>query len=250
MPFTPSATPTSDADREPPVAADGDPEGALLRTLSHDLRTPLAAILGLAATLEREDIQLDPGETHDIARRIGANARRLDRMVDDLVDLDGLRRGAAPPTLVETDIGALVSEVVATADWLEGHEVEAVTPSVRASVDRPMVERIVERLLENAVRHAPEASPIRILVERGEAHVTIAVDDHGPGVPPAERDRVFRATGGLDDAQPRRAAGMGVALALVAALAGLHGGGAWVQDAEGGGASFRVRLPLVASRSP
>ena len=91
-------------------------KNTFLQAVSHDLRTPLAAILGLAVTLERGDVDLEAEETHDLARRIAANARKLDRLVTDLLDLDRLARGIVEPKLLPTDVGALVRRVVAESE--------------------------------------------------------------------------------------------------------------------------------------
>lgn len=218
-------------------------KNTFLQAVSHDLRTPLAAILGLAVTLEREEVLLRPDEAKEMAARIAANARRLDRMVSDLLDLDRLSRGIVEPNLAPADVGALVSSLVAESELTAGREVHVQAPSVWAEVDAAKVERIVENLLANAVRHTPAGSRIWVRVEPGETDLVIAVEDEGPGVPPEERERIFEPFRQGPTA-PEHAPGVGVGLALVARFAELHGGRAWVQDRPGGGASFRVRLPL------
>jgi PAS domain S-box-containing protein len=218
-------------------------KNTFLQAVSHDLRTPLAAILGLAVTLEREDVLLHPEEARQMAARIAANARRLDRMVNDLLDLDRLSRGIVEPNLAPTDVGALVTNLLAESELTAGREVHVEAPSVFAEVDAAKVERIVENLLANAVRHTPPESRIWVRVEPGETDLVIAVEDEGPGVPPQERERIFEPFR-QGAAAPEHAPGVGIGLALVARFAELHGGRAWVEDRPGGGASFRVRLPL------
>lgn len=221
-------------------------KNTFLQAVSHDLRTPLAAILGLAVTLEREDALLHPAEARGMAARIAANARRLDRMVNDLLDLDRLSRGIVEPNLAPTEIGALVSNLVAESELTAGREVHVEAPTVWAEVDAAKVERIVENLLANAVRHTPAGSRIWVRIEPGEADLTLVVEDEGPGVPPEERERIFEPFR-QGAAAPEHSPGVGVGLALVARFAELHGGRAWVEDRPGAGASFRVRLPLRPS---
>jgi PAS domain S-box-containing protein len=221
-------------------------KNTFLQAVSHDLRTPLAAILGLAETLAREDLRLAPDESHDLAARIASNARKLDRMVTDLLDLDRIGRGMLRPNLAPTDIGALVAALVAESDMATSREVTIDAPPVVAEVDPGKVERIVENLLLNAARHTPSSASIWVRVLQEADAVTIVVEDDGPGVEPELRQAVFepfsRAPGGS-----AYASGVGIGLALVARFAELHGGRAWVEDRDGGGASFRVRLPSGAS---
>jgi PAS domain S-box-containing protein len=212
-----------------------------LRAVSHDLRTPLAAIMGLGLTLAREDVRLDPAEARELARRIAENAAKLERLVSDLLDLDRLSRGAVEPTLVPTDLGALVRRAAAACDLLAGRPVEVQAEPVTIPADPPKVERIVENLLSNAGRHTPPGTPVWVRVSRTADGALLEVADAGPGVPEALRGPIFEAfrrAPGTDD-RP----GVGVGLALVARFAELHGGRAWVEERPGGGASFRVSLP-------
>jgi two-component system, OmpR family, sensor histidine kinase KdpD len=215
-------------------------KNTFLRAVSHDLRTPLAAILGLAATLERAELDLPPEEGRELAGRIVANARRLDRMVTDMLDLDRLARGAISPSLSPVDVGSLVRELVANSETVAGRRLQLDTESIVIGADAAMVERIVENLLGNTAKHTPADARIWVRVERVPDGVQIAVEDDGPGIEPGDRERVFEAF--AQGLSPARATGVGVGLAVVARFAELHGGRAWVTDREGGGASFRVVL--------
>ncbi len=224
-------------------------KNTFLQAVSHDLRTPLAAILGLAVTLEREDLELDPADAKEMAARIAANARKLDRMVNDLLDLDRLSRGIVEPSLIATEVGSLVEHLVSESDLVAGRQVLVQTQTVWAEVDAAKVERIVENLLANAARHTPAESRIWVRVIPNGSEVVIAVEDEGPGVAAEHREHIFEPFQQGPDA-PEYSPGVGVGLTLVARFAELHGGRAWVQDREGGGASFRVRLPLEAPKEP
>lgn len=226
-------------------------EGELERlgALLHDLRTPLAAILGLALTLEREDVTLQPDEAKELASRIAANARTLDRMVGDLLDLQRMGRGLVDLTVVEADVGEVVARSVEDSDSIGRRTVLVDTESVAAEVDPAKVGRIVENLLSNSVRHTPSQSRVWVRVRREDEGALIAVEDEGPGVPVALRTAIFEPFR-QGPATPEHSPGSGIGLALVAAFAELHGGRAWVEDREGGGASFRVWLPGQSNRSP
>jgi signal transduction histidine kinase len=212
----------------------------ILSTVSHELRTPLTSILGFAVTLrERWRGLTDEGRVEMIGH-VAAEAERLERLLNDLLDVDRLRHGRLRAVLAETDVGGLVAAVVA-GHPLAGHPVDVDAPPMYAHVDPAKLERIVENLLSNAGRHTPDGTPVAVTVERNGAGVLLRVDDRGPGVPDAEKESVFglftRGSTGADSP------GVGVGLSLVAQFAALHGGRAWVEDNPGGGASFRVLLP-------
>ncbi|MGZ8596840.1 MAG: PAS domain-containing protein [Actinomycetota bacterium] len=223
-------------------------KNTFLQAVSHDLRTPLAAILGLAITLERGDVQLDEADSRDLAGRIAGNARRLERLVTNLLDMDRLARGIVAPQLEETDVGALVGRVVEESELVPRARLVAELAPVEQSVDAAKVERIVENLLANAVRHAPATATVWVRVQPHPAGVVIAIEDDGPGVPEDLRETVFEAFRQGPDA-PSHSPGVGVGLTLVRRFAELQGGRAWVQEREGGGASFRVFLPADAGAS-
>jgi PAS domain S-box-containing protein len=211
-----------------------------LRAVSHDLRTPLSVILWLAEALGKDGMDLSSAESRESVERIAANARALDRLVVDLLDVDRLKERAELGG-VEADVGALVRNVVKTSAVLDKRQVLVQAEGVIAVVDPAKVERIVENLLANVTRHAGPKSPVWVRVEPDQGGVLIAVEDAGPGVPVEFREAIFRP---FERGVPRRdASGIGVGLSLVRSFAALHGGRAWVEDREGGGSSFRVWLP-------
>jgi len=217
-------------------------KNTFLQAVSHDLRTPLAAILGLAVTLERGDIELETSDVRDLATRIATNARKLDRLVTDLLDLDRLARGIVEPKLHPTDVGALVRRVVSESALLGERHVQVEAEPVVIEVDAAKVERIVENLLANTARHTPPDAGVWVKVSPEEGGVLIAVEDEGPGVPEEHREGIFEPFRQGPEA-PTHSPGVGGGLALVARFAEIHGGRAWVEDRQGGGASFRVFLP-------
>jgi signal transduction histidine kinase/putative methionine-R-sulfoxide reductase with GAF domain len=218
-------------------------KNTFLEAVSHDLRTPLTSILGSALTLEQGAETLSREDARDLVRRVASNARKLERLLADLLDLDRLQRGIISPQRRATDVGAVVRQAVEESDLLAGRRVEIDAPSFVVSVDAAKVERIVENLVANAGRHTPEGSALWVRVEPGRDAVTIVVEDEGPGVPPEFRDAVFEPFRQGPATRSTHAPGVGVGLSLVARFAELHGGRAWVEERPGGGASFRVFLP-------
>jgi PAS domain S-box-containing protein len=217
-------------------------KNTFLQAVSHDLRTPLAAILGLAVTLERTELQLPTEEARDLATRIAANARKLDRMVADLLDLDRLARGIVEPKLHPTDLGALVRRVAAESELMAQGRLSLDAREVTVNVDGAKVERIVENLLANAVRHTPRRAVVTVRVEPFRDGALVIVEDDGPGIPEDMREAIFEPFR-QGPGSPEHSPGVGIGLSLVRRFAELHGGSAWVDHAEFGGASFRVYLP-------
>jgi len=165
-------------------------KNTFLQAVSHDLRTPLAAILGLAITMAREDVDVSKAESRDLAMRIARNARKLDRLVTDLLDLDRLSRGIVEPLFRPTDVGELVRELVVNSDLVAERPVDLKTDSVVIAADAAKVERIVENLLGNTVKHTPATARIWVRALPWEGGALIMVEDDGPGVPADQRERI------------------------------------------------------------
>jgi two-component system sensor histidine kinase KdpD len=213
---------------------------AILSTVSHELRTPLTSIVGFAITLRERGRTLDPATYSEIVGHLAEQSQRLQGLLTDLLDLDRLRLGLVQPTFHPTDLGELVARVIA-AQQLDSRRVELDAEPAVADVDGPKVERIVENLIVNAVKHTPAETTISVRVVNRVGGVLIAVDDRGPGVDESQRDAIFQLFTRGDEVVG--VPGAGVGLSLVSQFAALHGGRAWVEENPGGGASFRVLLP-------
>ena len=219
-----------------------DMKNTFLTAVSHDLRTPLSAILGGAITLESADeLQISEEDRRQLIRSLARKARRLTAMVNDLLDIDRLTRGLVHPRQELVDLGALLGRTVAESDVLDERRVQVRTEPIEAWVDESMVVRIVENLLVNAVKHTPPDASIWVGATRTVEGVILHVEDDGPGVPPDEAQRLFEPFERGSGSSP--SPGLGVGLSLVARFSESHGGRAWVEDREGGGASFRVLFP-------
>ena len=218
-------------------------KNTFLEAVSHDLRTPLTSILGSALTLEQSQLQLPPDDALDLVHRIASNARKLERLLGDLLDLDRLQRGIVSPQRRPTDVVELIARVVAEVENPEGRIIDVEAVSVSASIDGPKVERIVENLVANAIRHTPPEAHIRVWAAQADDGITIGVDDAGPGIPEADRESIFEPFEQTAGPATEHAPGVGIGLSLVRRFAELHGGRAWVEPRDGGGSSFRVFLP-------
>lgn len=220
-------------------------QAIFMTAVSHELRTPLTVVLGLSETLLEHGEQLDLAHRQDLLRRLSSNARRLNLLLGDLLDVDRLRRGVAQAT-TRLDVGRCVRE---QADLSAVELALDVTVDVEPDLppvlsDRVLLARVLDNLLSNVAKYAP--GPAEIHARRAPGGVVIVVDDHGPGVPERMRDQVFQPFlrgDRLDVATP----GVGIGLSLVAGVADAARGRAWVQGRDDGrpGASFRVFLPAA-----
>ncbi|MET0800815.1 MAG: PAS domain-containing protein [Actinomycetota bacterium] len=216
-------------------------KNTFLAAVSHELRSPLTSILGLSLTLERVP-NMPETDRSDLTERLALNARKLDRLLKDLLDIDRLNRGIVEPQYRTVDVATLVRSTVETLDALTDREVTLDLEPAVLSADPPKLERIVENLVTNAARHTPPGSCIWVRVAPADEGATVIVDDDGPGVPAAMQEAIFEPFRQGSTASSH-APGTGIGLSLVARFAELHGGRAWVEDREGGGASFRVFIP-------
>lgn len=216
-------------------------KNTLLTAVSHEVRTPLTSILGGAQTLEQLGTGLSQDDRDGLIRGLAANARRLNRLLSDLLDIDRLARGIAEPVRTPTDVGALIEMVIDGSEILGDHPLEVRADAGTVDIDAPKVERIIQHLLVNAARHTPPGTPIWVRARLQEDGVLIIVEDAGPGVPEALRSRIFEPFE-HGDRRVEHAPGVGVGLSLVSRFAQLHGGKAWVEERPGGGASFQVFL--------
>jgi PAS domain S-box-containing protein len=219
-------------------------KSTFLQAVSHELRNPLASVVGIALTLQRRQRELESGDAADLLHRLSKSARKMDRLLNDLLDLDRLAQPTVTPERECVDVGELVERVVkeTVAEFPEHRPIHVDACPLRLEIDPPKVERIVENLLANAVRHTPPGTPVWVRVEPRDHGALLTVEDAGPGVPEQLRDAIFEPFR-QGPAPASHAPGLGVGLALVRVFAQLHGGGAWVEERQGQGASFRVHLP-------
>jgi PAS domain S-box-containing protein len=221
-------------------------KNTLLDVVSHDLRSPLAALQAITAVMQGDASipQLSVEQRQASLAGLQASADKMRTLLDDLLDLERFATGDTTLQRSAVDLGDLARSVVTEhAAELAGRRVRLHLDPVTAQVDRIKVERIIENLLVNATRHTPAGTQLSISVRNDGETALICVDDTGPGVPTELREAIFER---FCQAPGADRTGLGMGLSLVARLTHLHGGHAWVQDAPAGGASFRVQLPLTA----
>lgn len=219
-----------------------DMKNAFLRAVSHELRTPLTTIVGSSVTLQERRAELPDQLQGQLIDSVVRNAQRLKTLLADLLDIDRLTSGVVEATTTPTELSALVGRVLEAMDT--GHhdismEAEAVTVPVHA----PSIERIVENLVSNAIKHTGDDTPITIRVAPGADGAIVTVADEGPGIPPEVADTIFQPFVQGPDSSAHHSPGTGIGLTLVEGLVALHGGSIRYEPNQPSGSRFVVRLP-------
>ena len=235
------------------VARRGDAlKSALLDSVSHDLRTPLASIRATAGNLADPEVAMSPAEVREAGEAIDGEALRLDRFVRSVLDLSRIESGALRPDIEMFEVEALIERaVLRLAVVLGGRPVTYVVaeapPLVR--VDEVLFDAIVSNILENVADHTAPGTPVRIGIAAGEPdRVRISIEDAGPGVAPADIAQVFDKfqRGGPRTERARR--GMGIGLSIVRGMTEAMGGRATARASDLGG--LAIDLDLLAVPAP
>lgn len=223
---------------------------SLLSAVSHDLRTPLAAITGSATTLRTEDGRLDPETRAGLIENIAEEAERLERLVSNLLDMTRLESGGVT---LQRELFPL-EEIVGVALQRLDHQLAGRTVSVDLAKDLPLVRgdeillgQLLWNLLENAIKYTPAGSPIEIAASAQENSLVLEVRDRGPGIAAGEEERIFEKFfrgERLPHAKSSNSRGAGLGLPICRAIVEAHGGSIQALPREGGGVVFRLLLPL------
>jgi two-component system sensor histidine kinase KdpD len=217
---------------------------AILSALSHDLRTPLSALVGAGTALE-EDV-LEPGERRAFSRVVAEEARRLNRLVQNLLELTRLESSGTGRKVQLQAIDEVIASALSRLKRpLEGRTVRTDVPEETplAPFDPLLIEQVVLNLLENVLRHTPAGTPIEVTGRATADELFVEIADRGPGVPSGDEERVFeKLYRGVADR--RGDAGTGLGLTICRAIMTAHDGRIWLENRPGGGALVRAALPL------
>jgi two-component system, OmpR family, sensor histidine kinase KdpD len=213
----------------------------LLSSISHDLRTPLAAITGAATTLLENDAAIDTVSRLDLLQTVREEADHLNRIIKNVLDMTRLESGAIQVNKewqpLEEVIGAAVNRL---GDRLNDHPLTVKLPGNLPLIpfDSLLMEQVLVNLLDNAIKYTPKGTPFELSASESFYTVTVELADRGPGIPSGEEEHIFekfvrgRGTGG----------GVGLGLAICRTIITAHGGKIWAENREGGGAVFRFTL--------
>jgi two-component system sensor histidine kinase KdpD len=221
-------------------------KSALLNAVSHDLRSPLAAIIASAGSLQQTDVSWTEDERAGFAEGIENEARRLNRLVGNLLDLSRIESGTLKPDLGWYDIGSLVEEIAGRLKpALAGHELALEVPDDLPPVplDYIEIDEVLSNLIENAVKYTPPGTLIELSVREKAAEVVISVADRGPGIPDAAMIHLFEPFYRVPGTLVR---GNGLGLAVARGLVEAHGGRIWAENRENGGMTITLTLPVPA----
>jgi two-component system, OmpR family, sensor histidine kinase KdpD len=216
---------------------------ALLRAVSHDLRTPLASIKASVSSLRQTDVHWTAEDEAELLANIEQNADRLDTLVGNLLDMSRLEAGSLEPFLRATAVDEVAPVALRGLDDAD-HLLIVVPddlPLVRA--DPGLLERVLANLFSNALRHSPPDQRPLLRAKEDGAWVVLDVVDHGGGVPAGLKERIFEPFARLDARSP----GVGLGLAVAKGFAEAMGGAIVAVDTPGGGLTVRVTLPAVVS---
>ncbi|MBL9027342.1 MAG: sensor histidine kinase KdpD [Myxococcales bacterium] len=220
---------------------------SLLSTVSHDLRTPLAAITGAATTL-RDDSDLPVAMRLDLLGTICDEAERLERLVSNLLDMTRLESGQVRLKREWVPLEEIVGSALArTESPLTAHAIrtDLAEDLPLISVDPILFEQLLVNLLENAAKYTPPGTEVTIAARSSTEELEVDVLDRGPGIPRGEEERIFERF--ARGAHPN-VSGVGLGLPICRAIARAHDGTLDVVAREGGGAAFRIRIPQPAGR--
>ena len=217
---------------------------------SHELRTPLTSMQGYAELLQRNP-GMDREDMVLAMRRMEDETRRMGVLVDDLLLLARLDQGR-PLERRPVDLEALVAD--ACADARAADPARTVTTRVAAPLvalgDDMRLRQVLGNLLRNALVHTPAGTPVEVELRPEDGRAVVEVIDHGPGIPAGQTERIFERFHRADPGRSRDQGGSGLGLSIVAAVVAAHGGSVAVRETPGGGATFRIELPVAEPAPP
>jgi PAS domain S-box-containing protein len=228
-----------------------------LSVAAHELKTPITSLRGYAQlTLRAVDQSgaVDPERLRQALSVINIQSDRLTRLVSQLLDVSRIQSGQLTPDYRDADLGQLAADIVANAEHRSPHNVfELRSPAhVYMRMDSLRIEQVLTNLLDNAIKHSPPGGSVEVDVDTEtlrQGVVVVSVRDHGAGIPPELRERIFERFYQAG-ASSSHSAGMGLGLYVSRQIVELHGGRIWAEAADGGGARFVIALPLDQGAPP
>jgi signal transduction histidine kinase len=211
--------------------------------LAHDVRTPLASIVGSVHTLEQRGADLSPEQRSQLLAVIGREADRLANLLAEAFDTARIDTGTFNYSFAEIDMAELVAHAVDAANARGESVVRDVEPALPVvNGDAGRLRQVLSNLIENAVKFSGEDDPVEVSAVAQNGRVLVAVTDHGQGIPLDEQERIFEQFGRVSGTDKP---GSGLGLFIARAIAEAHGGTLEVSSAPGEGATFTLALPAA-----
>ena len=214
--------------------------------VSHELRSPLAAVIGAARTLQERRDELTAEQRDQLLSLISGEASRLTVLVADVLDTSRIEAGTFSYQFGEVDVASLIEDVVATASVRQaevGVRAMLAEPLPPVGGDRERLRQVLTNLVENAVKYSAEGDAVEVSAQREDLYVRISVSDRGPGIPDDQQQLIFQKFGRAE-VEGGSKPGTGLGLFIARSIAEAHGGTLEVQSRRGGGATFTLSLPL------
>jgi two-component system phosphate regulon sensor histidine kinase PhoR len=220
--------------------------------VSHELKTPLTSIKGFIETLQSCDSKSDPDEYQNFLNIIEKNVNRMIALINDLLSLSKLERmQGGDIRLEQVDLKRVIEEAVNVCRSNNPERKDHITPELTAPVKAPadplLLEQAVVNLVDNAIKHSPEGTPVRITAFESNGDAVISVTDKGPGISSEHLDKIFNRFYRVDKARSRQTGGTGLGLAIVKHIAQYHKGEIEVQSNVGKGSTFSIHIPVSSA---
>lgn len=232
------------ADLERLRLADADrTRTALLAAVSHDLRTPLAAVRAAIDSLQSSEVTWSPADEAELLNIIDDGTARLATLVDNLLDMSRIHTGAVTPTMTEVGLASAILNALRPLEDADRVEV-TVDPSIAILADPGLLDRVLANICDNALKYTPAEAAIRIDAARNNGHVSLRIADSGPGVQDRNHDRLFAPFQRLGDV-PRND-GVGLGLAVARGFTEAMSGTIATEDTPGGGLTFVLEFQALS----
>lgn len=216
--------------------------------VSHELRSPMTVVAGIADILKKRQAALTPEQRGELIDTLGREARRLTRLVSEVLDLEAIEQGGMELQLGEVDLATLAREAVTDAGAAERIDLSVGRGDAMVVADSDRVKQVLLNLISNAVKFTPDQSTISVSVSPQQGSVLVAVVDKGPGISEENQPRLFQRFSRLEGPGGVRMPGSGLGLYLSRSIIEAHGGDIWVDSEPGKGSTFAFRLPRLAQQ--
>jgi signal transduction histidine kinase len=232
-------------------------EDEFLAIISHELRSPLAAIKGYAATLRRQGHRIGRAERDEFLQAIDEASDRLELLISRMMQLSRLEAGALMPHPVPVDSVQLIREALAAAEYRWGSypslapshtytfEMPSQAPMPTVLADLRLQREVLDIVLENTVKYSPGGGLVRVTLDTDGAMLTIGIRDQGIGMSSDHLERIFDRFYRVDARLTREVGGVGLGLAICKRIMALQGGAIWAESEPGVGSTFYMTLPLA-----